>query len=123
MIQIHALLGAVLANTDSSSGSWSLIGLIFFLSGFVFYGYVFFRYRNADKRFKHEERTHSIKTDLKTSDDLSRSLKDLRNANMHGANSHAVRGSQNGIAGLLGAAGQGSAKGIMDEVMRLRPDK
>ncbi|HTN99814.1 MAG TPA: hypothetical protein VL068_03985, partial [Microthrixaceae bacterium] len=96
---------------------------IFFLSGFIFYGYVFFRYRNADKRFRHEERTHCVKTNMQARDDLARSLKDLRNSTMNGANSRAVNGSQNAISGLLGAAGQGSVKGIIDQATKLRPDK
>lgn len=122
MSQILALASAVLANSDGSDGLvW--LGLIFFTSGFVFYGYVFLRYRNADKRFKHEERTEHVKTDVKARDDFVRSMTGLRNSTMSGANSRAVRGNRNPISGLLDAAGETPAKGIVDQVMRFRPDK
>lgn len=122
-MQIYALMSAVFASSDSSSGNLSLIGLLFFATGFVFYGYVFLRYRNSDKRFQHEAHTERVTTNMQADDVKVDSLKDLRSSKMKGANSRSVKGSQNSISGLLGAAGDGSTSGIIDQVMRFRPDK
>lgn len=123
MTQIYALTSVILASSDSSSSSsWSMIGLLFFLAGPIFYGYVFLRYRNSDKRFRHEERTRSVKTDLQVRDDLARSLTGLSNSSMQGANNRSVRGSKSLIAGLMDAASQGSVDGVIDQVTRSGPD-
>lgn len=113
------LAGPVLANT-SSDDNWGLIGLVFFLSGFVFYAAIFLRYRNADKRFKHESQTRSEMKNLRVRDDLVKSQKGLSNSSMRGANNRQVTGSLNSLSKLTGMAG-GDVQRLMDQVNRFRP--
>lgn len=112
-------VGSILANT-SSDDNWGLIGLVFFLSGFIFYGAMFLRYRNADKRFKHESQTRSLTNNLKVRDDLVKSQKGLSNSTMRGANNRQVSGSLNTLSKITGMAG-GNVQQILDQVNRFKP--
>lgn len=95
-------LGAVLAD-GGSDGDPRTFGLLLLLSGFIFYGYVYLRYRNSDKRHLHESETASELHDVRGDDRFSRKLTGLSNSRMERANNHAVRGAQNGsLNGLLG---------------------
>lgn len=100
----------LLAASDSDS-SFGAIGLIFLLSGFVFYGYVYFRYRNVAKRHHYETETEATKLNVQTVDEKIRTLTGLSNANMQGANNTAVQGaggmpfSMDQLKGLTGSLG------------------
>lgn len=91
---IHA---AVLLAKSSSSGSSSSFGYLFLLAGPVFYGYVFFRYRNVGKRHHHESETEATKLNLQQADDRVQSLTGLTNSRIQGANNDSVQG-----AGAMG---------------------
>lgn len=87
---MHAAI--LLLARSSSGGSSSAFGLVFLLSGFVFYGYVYFRYRNVGKRHHYESETEATKLNLQQTDERIQSLTGLTNSRMSGANNTAVRG-------------------------------
>jgi hypothetical protein len=106
-MDLHVLATQILASgsSDSDATSWAWLLL---LSGPVFYGLMYLRYRNADKRHKHESETRATLHDVRAADQFHRSLTGLSNSRMQGANNHAVRGAQGpgGIPGMLGKLGQ-----------------
>lgn len=83
----------VIAATDTSDDNGVNFALVFLLSGFIFYGYVFFRYRNADKRHHHESETEANLHNVRQEDRHVKTLTGLSNSQMSGANNHDVRGS------------------------------
>lgn len=104
MIELTSLAASaaqVLADTDSEGGGQ--LGLLFLLSGFVFYAFVYLRYRNTDKRHRHESETGAELHNVRAEDRLVRNLTGLSNAKMKGANNRSVRGARNGPGGALGS--------------------
>lgn len=100
----------VIAASDSDDGSG--FGFLFLLAGPVFYGLMFLRYRNSDKRHRHESETKASMHDVRASDQLSGSLKGVKHRRMKGANNTAVRGA-GGVGGALGGlTGLGDSLGI-----------
>lgn len=95
MLDVIILAGDVLASGSDSDGFDP--GILLLLSGFLFYGYVFFRYRNADKRHKHESETKSTMLNVQVADQRAGSVKGVKNARMSGANNRNVRGAQNSL--------------------------
>lgn len=79
----------ILAGSGSDDGA-SNLAFLFLFSGFVFYGVVYFKYRNVDKRHGHESETASELHNVRAGDRYVRSLKGLSNAKMKGANNRAV---------------------------------
>lgn len=114
---MHFFGSEIVLAADSSGDSWSYIGLAFFLSGFIFYWLMFLRYRNADKRFKHESQTRSEIRNVQVRDDFIRSQRGLRNSTMQGANHRQVSGSLNALSKLSGLGGQ-SVQQMFDQVNR-----
>src|SRR5690625_4840308 len=90
------------ASDDGDAGN---LALLLFLSGFVFYGYVFLRYRNADKRHRHEKETEAQLHNVLARDEFIRTRTGLSNSKMSDANHRSVRGSLNqpfgGVAGAV----------------------
>jgi len=84
--------GDLVVLASSSDGDSSNLGLLFLLSGFVFYGLMFFRYRNAHRRHKHESETRSTMHDVRSVDQFVTSEKGLSSPTMAGANNKDVRG-------------------------------
>ncbi|WP_278235642.1 hypothetical protein [Isoptericola sp. AK164] len=105
------IAAAVLASTGSD-GDPGAFGLVFFLSGFVFFFVIFARYRNADKRYRHEKQTRTVTKNIEVRDDFVRSRKGLSNRTMDGANHDSVSGSLNPTAR--------SVHGLMREINRYR---
>ena len=66
---------------------------LFFLLGFVYYGYIYMKYRNKSARHYHEKETKSTMSNLRTRDDFVKKRTGLRNKRMEGANNTVVRGS------------------------------
>ena len=101
---------SVLATTDpgvvlamsSGDGDASNLGLVLLLAGPVFYGLMYLRYRNSDKRHRHESETRAEMHDLKVRDDRIKSIKGVSNSRMRGANNSEVRGARRGLTGTLG---------------------
>ena len=68
---------------------------ILLLSGFIFYGVMYTRYRNADKRHSHEKETTASIANLAATDAYIKSSKGLSNAKMKGSNQTRVEGALN----------------------------
>lgn len=105
-MKLELLTQVILASSDSGDGDGRMLGLIFFLSGFVFYGLMVVRYRNADKRHHHEKETEAQILDVRAHDRHIDTKKGVKNARMTGANNHEVRG----------ALAQGNATGLAKPV-------
>ena len=93
---VHTLASAV-ADSDSDGGA--LIPLILVLSGFIFYGVMYSRYRNADKRHRHEKETSAAVANPQGANTFFQSRKGLTNARMLGANHTRVEGALNQSSG------------------------
>lgn len=79
---------------SSSDGNIGDIGYVFLLSGFVFYGAIYLRYRNTNKRHEHESETEATMHNVRTVDNFNRRLTGLSNSKMKGANNRDVRGAR-----------------------------
>src|SRR5699024_219320 len=106
----------------TSENDWSTAGLVFYLSGFIFFGVMYLRYRNSDKRFRHESRTRSELANMRARDDFVRSQKGLKNSSLHGANNRQVSGSLNSLSQLSGLAG-GNVQQALKQLNRFRSDR
>lgn len=112
MVDFASIGTGLLVAAESSSDS-SAFGLVFLLSGFVFYGYVYFRYRNVSQRHRHETETEATKLNVQTIDNKIRELTGLSNSSMQGANNTSVQGGGGGglsfsmkqLEGLTGSFG------------------
>lgn len=83
--------GQVLAASSSDDEGGS-IGLLFLASGFIFYVVVYLKYRNVNKRHKHESETHATLLNMQEHDQFVQSKKGLSQRAMAGANHTDVRG-------------------------------
>lgn len=96
--------------SSGDEGDIRYLGLILLFSGFLFYGIMYMRYRNSDKRHKHESETEATMLDVRASDHQINTLKGVSNARLKGANNREVRGAGNGgdsglpgvVSGALG---------------------
>lgn len=91
-MSLHLLGQAVLASSSSSEGDPRAFGLLFFLSGFLFYGFMYLRYRNSDKRHRHEAETEARMLDVRAWDQHVDTQKGVKHSKMKGANNREVRG-------------------------------
>lgn len=101
--------GIELLARSSSNSKGGGIALILILAGPAFYIYVFRRYRNSDKRYHYETEADATKLGVQTFDEKIRSLTDLSNARMHGANNTTVTGAggfPTSLGELTGSIGQ-----------------
>lgn len=93
MLGVAGPLGqTVLASSSSSEGDPRAFGLLFFLSGFLFYGFMYLRYRNSDKRHRHEAETEARMLDVRAWDQQVDTQKGVSHSRMKGANNDEVRG-------------------------------
>ena len=90
-MSLHLLGQAVLASSSSSEGDPRAFGLLFFLSGFLFYGFMYLRYRNSDKRHRHEAETEARMLDVRAWDQHVDTQKGVKHSKMKGANNREVR--------------------------------
>ncbi len=99
-----SLSGGLIQAASDSDGDPRNFALLLLLSGFVFYGYVFLRYRNADKRHRHEKETEADMHNVQLGDRFIRTRTGLRNSKMTDANNRSVRGSLNQpLGGVVGS--------------------
>jgi len=101
ILDMSALTSAGEVLAVGSDGDASDFGLLFLLSGFVFYALMFLRYRNIDKRHRHESETRASLHDVRASDTFHRSLKGVSNRRMDGANNEEVRGAHSSALDAL----------------------
>lgn len=88
---IAVAAGQVLA---SDSHDIRDLGLVFLLSGVVFYGIVYRYYRNADKRYRYETQTEATLENMRHEDKYKKTRRRLSNSRMQGANNRSIRGAQ-----------------------------
>ena len=107
--------GQLLAS-GGDSDSIGNVGLLFFLSGFLFYGFMFLRYRNVDKRHQHAKQTEVEIDNVQARDDFVGKRNRQRNRRMDGANERQIEGAQNtGLAaGVLRALPSDSVQRVFN---------
>lgn len=97
MLEISHVLDIVIQASSGDSDGGGKIGLLFLAAGFVFYGLMYIRYRNVDKRHHYESETKAEMRHLQQADVFAHSLRRLRNSRMHGANNTSVRGARKSL--------------------------
>lgn len=107
---LHSVVLFASSNSDSNGG---ILPLLFLLSGFVFYGVMYRKYRNVDKRFHYETSTQTEKLNMQQADELIESLTDLRNARIQGANNESVAGA-GGLMSLMTGDLTGALTSVFD---------
>ena len=99
---IEAFLGAfgiflfIVTNTDSDDDG-SLLFLLFLLSGFIYYGIMYSRYRNKGARHTYESETKNEITNLKKVDDLIERRKGLRSSTIKNRNDNKLEGEKTSL--------------------------
>lgn len=97
MLEISHVVDAVIQASSDDSDSAGKLGLLFLTAGFVFYGAMYLRYRNTDKRHHYETETKAEMRHVLQTDAFAGSLKRLRNSRMQGANNTSVRGARKSL--------------------------
>lgn len=102
------------------SGDGASLGLLFFLSGFIFYGAMYLRYRNINKRHMHARETEATLDNVQASDEFVGRRTRQSNSRIRGANEREIRGAQNRgfAAGLLDGAANNPVGRIMSSFDR-----
>ncbi|MDR0795138.1 MAG: hypothetical protein LBE79_03675 [Tannerella sp.] len=77
----------------NDSGEQEQWGLLFLLAGFVYYYFIYNKYRNAGARHFHEKETKATITNVRVKDVFVKERKRLTSSRMVGANNRSVRGS------------------------------
>lgn len=107
-MRLELLHQVVVASSHHSSGDGDprLLGLVFFISGFLFYGVMYLRYRNSDKRHNYESETEAKMLDVRAADQQIDTNLGVKNSRMKGANNHEVRGRDGGygLSGVVNGA-------------------
>lgn len=98
MLEISHVMDVVIQASADDSDGFGKLGLLFLTAGFVFYGAMYLRYRNTDKRHHHEAETKAEMRNLQQADVFASSMKRLRNSRMRGANNTAVRGAPKSLS-------------------------
>lgn len=113
LVQLSYFVSRVLAASgdDEDSGWWAIV---FLASGFLFYAFMYVRYRNTDKRHFHEVETIAHISDVEGEDQFVKNLKKLKNARMKGANDGDVRGSRAGVDKNWVTDAAGKAQDMID---------
>lgn len=98
------ILSPLFAASDDSGEAAAAIPLLLLLSGFIFYGYIYSKYRNTDKRHSHETETMSNIANLGALDNLVEHRTRLKNSKMTGANHDRIEGALNPSASKSAAS-------------------
>lgn len=99
-MDLLTLASDIVIRAESDGNDWGYLGFIPLLAGPVFFWLKYIKYRNTDKRHKHEAETKAEMANVQAGDQFVQSLKGLRNSRMSGANNNSVRGARKG-SGLL----------------------
>ncbi|MDR1421840.1 MAG: hypothetical protein LBI64_03125 [Coriobacteriales bacterium] len=83
-------------------GDIAYLALALLASGFIYYGFIYARYRNQDKRHSHEHETRALIENVQVVDQLRQHRTGLSNAEMAGRNDARIEGALN-----RGATGEG----------------
>ena len=87
LVEILGILGMLFVEDD--------IRYAFLLLGFIFFGIMYFRYRNSAARHNHESETKTNMSSVVGSDVFVEHRRGLSNARMNGANNLEVTGKTN----------------------------
>ncbi len=96
-------------SSDDDSKGWSVI---FLLAGFVFYGAIYLKYRNTDKRHHHESETNTVTVNIDGGEAFVEHRKRLKDARMEDANDQEIRGARAGANKDFMTEMAAKAKGI-----------
>ena len=95
---IFGTLGLFLFITTTSDDDENNLGfLLLFAAGFVFYGYIYSRYRNKSARHVYEKETKKEVTNMQRVDELLEHRKRLNNSMMEGRNENKLIGEKTEI--------------------------
>jgi len=85
------ILGTIIGLLIISSGDENIVpGLFFLLTGVVYYGIIYMKYRNTNVRFEHEKETRTLIDNIEQSDVYIKRLKRLKNGLIKGLNTKSV---------------------------------
>lgn len=79
-----------------SDGDWGYLGFAPLLAGPIFFWIKYLKYRNTDKRHRHEAETKAEMANVQAADQFVQSMTGLRNSRMSGSNNNSVRGARKG---------------------------
>ena len=85
IVELFGIIIALLAAPFTDDYSW-----IFSIAGFIYFAYIYFRYRNTNARHFHEKETKATMENLKESDVFITQRTGLTNSRMSGANNRKV---------------------------------
>ena len=92
------ILGLVLMLfTYNDENNWPLL---FLLSGFIYFGIIYGKYRNASARHNYETETKTKMENLIKKDTYIKTLRRVTNASMVGANNKTLKGTKNNIKSI-----------------------
>jgi len=99
--------GGAIAASRSDGYIAAFMPLVLLLSGFIFFGMKYLKYRNTDKRHSHESETKAQIANLEQYDQLVEHRKRLNDPRMAGSNESAIEGSLlDGGGGMAQAFGK-----------------
>jgi hypothetical protein len=94
----HTFAAFVAASSSSDSDNAALLPLLLCLSGFINFAVIYFRYRNSDKRHRHEADTKAEMLNLRQYDQLNKRRRLLSSSSMSDRNENMVEGALNSSA-------------------------
>ena len=89
---VFGAIGIALCAASTSDDDNGLFFLLLLLSGFVYYGIMYSRYRNKGARHTYEKETKRDMYDLKSTDELLEHLKGLNDPFIKGCNDSKLEG-------------------------------
>lgn len=96
---------------------------IFILSGFIYFIFMFVRYRNSNARHKYEKETKTTISNLRNVDRLIKHQTGLTNSRMNGANNNSVSGQSIGSTLLNSVVDQNPIAGIVNDINKKGNDQ
>ncbi|MDR2063720.1 MAG: TFIIB-type zinc ribbon-containing protein [Candidatus Nomurabacteria bacterium] len=93
-------------NMDLGDNDPTMLGLLGYTPGFIFYWVMLLKYRNTNARHFHEKETKATVENLVQTDDFVEHRLKLRNPTIDGANNTAVTGSRNNTGTGVGKTGE-----------------
>ena len=87
LVEVLGLIAMLFTKTDDNSWPW-----VFLLSGFIYFGVMYSRYRNSGARHKHETETKTSMANLREYDNFISKRRRLTNSSMEGANNKRISG-------------------------------
>lgn len=87
LVELLGLIAMIFTKTDENNWPW-----LFLLSGFIYFGIMYSRYRNSGARHNHETETKTNMANLREYDNFVSKRRRLSNSSMEGANNKKVSG-------------------------------